>query len=144
MNTVTLSETSTINQSFEWSESILTTTNAISDLFVDLLNVGIERVVLQDPNRFDTIIHSLHSKEFELKTSMPVTIEMIDDDEALATFSKGNIAISGDSPAHAVEELRHHLVELYAVFKREQDNLGPIPKAQLKELEVYIGETGRE
>ncbi len=127
------------NAPFEWSEFIPANTTTIADLFIDLSNAVIERVVLQDSNRFDTMLHSLHNNEFKLKVSMPVTIELIDDDEAVATFSKGNIAISGDSPAHAVEELRHHLVGLYKIFKREEENLGRVPKAQLKILEAYIG-----
>ena len=141
MRTVTLS-----SAVFEWSEFIPANTTTITDvdMFVDLSNAIIERFVLQDPNRFDTMINSLHSNEFELKISMPVTVELIDDDEAVAAFPEGNIAICGDSPAHAVEELRHHLIGLYTVFKREQDNLGSIPKAQLKQLEAYIGETGRK
>ena len=140
MSSVTLSESSIINNPFESAESILATTNTVSGLFVDLLNAGIEMFSSQTPNRFDTMIHSLHNSEFRLKASIPVTIELIDDDEAVATFSKGNIAISGDSPAQAMEELRYHLVGLYKIFKREKKNLGRVPKAQLKILEAYIGE----
>ena len=144
MNTVTLFNAGNVNAQFEWSEFIPVTTTVIADLFVTLSNTVIEGFVLQAPNRFDTMIHSLHNDEFELKVSMPVTVELIDDDEAVATFPRGDIAISGDSPAHAIEELRYHLIGLYTVFKREQDNLGPIPKAQLEQLEAYIGETGRK
>ena len=141
MYTMTLTKGGDINEPLELEEFFAVKTISLSGLFVDLSNAVIERFVLQDPSRFDTMIHSLHSNEFELKVSMPVTLELVDDDEAVATFPKENIAISGDSPAHAIEELRHHLVGLYKVFKREQDNLGPMPKAQLKEMEAYIGET---
>ena len=134
---VTLSETGTAP--FERLNLIQANSTTIADLFIDLSNAIIERIVLEVPNRFDTVIRSLHSNEFELKVAMPVTIELIDDDEAIATFPKGSIAISGDSPAHAVEELRHHLVGLYKIFKREEENLGRVPKAQLKILEAYIG-----
>ena len=142
MKPVTLSTTSPAP--FERLKLIQADSTTIADLFVDLSNAVIERFDLQVPNRFDTKIRSLHSNEFELKTSMPVTIELVDDDEAVATFPEGGIAISGDSPAHAIEELRHHLVGLYKIFKREEKNLGRVPKAQLKTLEVYIGKARKK
>lgn len=141
MNTTTLSESITINPPFKRSEFIPAITTTFSDLFVNLSNTGIERFVLQTPNPFDAMIHSLHSNKFELKIPMPVTIELIDDDEAIATFPEADIAISGDSPADAMEELRFYLVGLYEIFEREAKNLGPVQKVQLRKLGAYIGET---
>ncbi len=147
MNTNTLSDYEFVKNPFdpfEWPKVIPVNTNTFADIFVDLSNTVIERFVLQAPNRLDTMIHSLHSNEFELKTPMPVAIELIDDDEAIAIFEHGNIEISGESPAHAIDELRHYVIGLYDVLRRERQNLGPIPRRQLATLEAYIGKARRE
>lgn len=144
MYTMTLTKGGNINEPLELAEFFAVKTISLSGLFVDLSNAVIESFVLQDPNRFDTMIHSLHSNEFELKTPMPVAIELIDDDEAIAIFEHGNIEISGESPAHAIDELRHYVIGLYDVLRCERQNLGPIPRMQLATLEAYIGKAGRE
>ncbi|NQU59928.1 MAG: hypothetical protein HQ512_02260 [Rhodospirillales bacterium] len=144
MSTITASEFRVVDLEFNQSEFFQANTFSVADMFVNLSNAIVDRFVLLAPNQFDTVIHSLHSNKFELKMSMPVTIKLIDKNETVATFVDGNIAISGDSPAHALEELRHLLVGLYEIFKREKKNLGSVPKEQLKILGAYIGEAGHK
>jgi hypothetical protein len=76
---------------------------------------------------------------FIVHEAIPVAIEQIAPREYVACIVDANIAMSGDSPADAVEGLREHIASLYAALSRE-NKLGPGPKKQLEILGGHIGE----
>jgi len=83
-------------------------------------------------------ISFIDDPELELKKPIAVEIEIVDGD-TLATFREAEICRSGEHANEAFDWLTKSIVELYRLFQRERDNLGPHPKRQLKILEQYIG-----
>lgn len=86
-----------------------------------------------------TTIIDLDSTRYSLKQPITLSIEQVDDDEWLATFSEAELSRSGDTPHDAVEWLRSSIVQLFQMFKTEK-SLGPLPKKQLEALGRYIVE----
>jgi hypothetical protein len=84
-------------------------------------------------------LDSLGNRKFQLKKPIPIFIRQEDDAEWIATFPEAELSRSGDSAVDAITWLKSSIVELYELFKGE-DQLGPLPQRQLRTLERYIGE----
>lgn len=84
------------------------------------------------------LLLTLDPSRYYLRYPMPVSLKEKAPDEYIATFADAELSRSGDTPKEALAWLKSSIVELYELFKGE-DQLGPLPERQLRVLEQYIG-----
>ncbi|MFM9843084.1 MAG: hypothetical protein ACKVOI_08970 [Dongiaceae bacterium] len=97
-------------------------------------------VVSGQVSEIQTTLVSLDSEKYELTSPILLTIKSVSEGEYIVSFPDAEISRSGESPAAAIAWLKTSLVELYELFRRRQNQLGPVPKRQLKTLERYLAE----
>lgn len=83
------------------------------------------------------IIHDLQNSKYTLKKPMLVTAKKEDENEWIVTFPEAELSRSGDSLEEALNWFKSSVVELYELFKG-QDQLGSLPKRQLEVLGQYL------
>ena len=86
-----------------------------------------------------TTIDDLFSPRYRVIAPIPVEIEYCADDEFIANWPAGGIAITSDSATDALQTLKVEIVEIYQIFKNER-LLGPEPQRQLSLLERHLGQ----
>jgi hypothetical protein len=115
-------------------------------LYYDTNNVGANNVVTYyATNNYNSdsgpyaplVLLTLDSAEYQLRKPICVGLKEKADDEYIATFAEAELSRSGDTPQEALAWLKSSIVELYELFKGE-DQLGPLPQRQLRVLEQYI------
>ncbi len=84
------------------------------------------------------VLLTLDSADYQLRQPIFVGLKEKADDEYIATFAEAELSRPGDTPEEALAWLKSSIVELYELFKGE-DQLGPLPQRQLRVLEQYIG-----
>lgn len=82
---------------------------------------------------------NLTNKKYKLKKPITITIDILAEDEYLASFEDAGIAFSATTATEAIQELELEIIAVYKLYKSEK-KLGPWPKQQLAVLEDYIGE----
>ena len=96
------------------------------------------RQVIEELTTTEEFISVLPNDVYELIEPIPVTFEKIDEDEWVARFESANIGISGSDPEDAMEALAHDIVDAMGYFTKEESNLIPTLKDNLKVLRSYI------
>lgn len=84
------------------------------------------------------VINSLPSPTHVLKKSIKAKI-VFKNGEYLASFSEAEIVTSGDTAEEAIQWLKQTIITLFDLYSQERNALGPLPKRQLKVLEMYVG-----
>jgi len=84
-------------------------------------------------------ISNFENDRFFLKAPIVVEVHQDDDGEFIVTLADAELSRSGGTLAEAISWLESSMVELYELFKGE-DQLGPLPQRQFRALEQYIGE----
>ena len=64
-----------------------------------------------------TTIDDLSSLGYQVEEPIPVEIKYFAEDEFIASWPDGGIAISSDSATDALQTLRVEIVELYQIFR---------------------------
>ena len=84
-------------------------------------------------------IASLPSSSYVLLKPIQVALEVASDDEVIAHFSEGEMAMSGDNLQDALEGLTALVLDCLDDWKdAASDTLGPIPARQLAVLREYV------
>lgn len=107
-------------------------TNAVTYATLNIYNSD------NGPYAWVTLI-ALDDPKYDLRKPMVVGLRENANDEYIALFADAELSRSGDTPGEALAWLKSSIVELYELFKGE-DQLGPLPQRQLRVLEQYIGE----
>ncbi len=83
-------------------------------------------------------IISLPTDEYKLVKPIPVIIERTESGEYLAHFDEANIGMTGETSDEARENLILDVLDTFALFLEEEDNLGPEPARELSVLKGYL------
>ncbi len=89
------------------------------------------------PSSTSFTVSSLPSEEFDLLAPFILKIEE-EEGEFLACFEEANIGMSGGTKEEAIENLLADILDTFALFSKEETNLGPEPARQLSVLRRYI------
>ena len=108
------------------------------DLFISRL-VSLSDIQETKSGVTRTTIENLSSFGYQVRDPIPVEIEYCAEDEFIASWPEGGIAITSDSATDALQTLKVEIVEVYQIFKNER-LLGPEPQRQLSLLEKHLGE----
>jgi hypothetical protein len=99
----------------------------------------VPRALVSTNTALSTIINSLSDDRLGLVRPLRVELEIVDDEEVIATFEEANISMSGDDIRDAIHGLRAEIVATYNLYKT-QNRLGPEPSRRLKVLEGFVGQ----
>jgi len=94
-------------------------------------------LVNHTPSSTSFPVSSLPSEEFDLLAQFILKIEE-EEGEFLACFEEANIGMSGGTKEEAIENLLADILDTFALFSKEETNLGPGPARQLSVLRRYI------
>ncbi len=86
----------------------------------------------------DSRITTLPSEPYKLLKPIPVTIAWVADHEFLASFQEANIAMTGDNPQDAFQNLLAEILDTYEDYTDDGVLLGPEPQRQLEVLKTYL------
>ena len=84
------------------------------------------------------LIEELSDSRYLLSQPIPVQIETNASDDYVAHFLEANLAMSGENREDALEMLKEDIVETFALYTKEKNNLGPGPIDQLSVLKRYV------
>jgi len=84
------------------------------------------------------VVNSLDSDQYDLARPILLTVRKEDEQEFVVSFAEAEISRSGKSAEAAAAWLKSSIVELYELFKQRHNQLGPLPKRQLKVLGQYL------
>lgn len=80
----------------------------------------------------------LGHRRYALKHPIIVTIQQEDEGEYVVSFPEAELSRSGETPRVALEWLKSSIVDLYELYKKRENQLGPLPKRQLRALESCL------
>jgi hypothetical protein len=91
------------------------------------------------PRLFARWITELPNEPFTLIRSIRVIVEEAAPQEFIASFREANIAMSGQSIEHALQNLTADILNAYEDLTEERpEMLGPGPRQQLEVLRTYL------
>lgn len=115
------------------------TVSAITVGTAPLLNAAIIGITTANTVSAKFVVFDLGDMtKYFIKKPFVIDVQQIDGDEWVATLPEAELARSGETPTDAIDWLKSSMVQLYELFRGE-DQLGPLPQKQLRVLEQYLG-----
>jgi hypothetical protein len=84
------------------------------------------------------LLADLGDSKYSLSAPIVVNLRQDDNDEYIVSFPDAEISRSGETPRVALDWLRSSIIDLYELYKKRENQLGPLPKRQLRALESCL------
>jgi hypothetical protein len=103
---------------------------------LEILSAGTnDSFVLSSNSGTPIRLFDLGHRRYVLKHPIIVRLKQEDEGEYVVSFPEAELSRSGETPRVALEWLKSSIVDLYELYKKREDQLGPLPKRQLRALE---------